>query len=121
MFNKIDDISPIYRNMENVTKNRHHYNFSIFCQTYENRKFNRLNVNFLVFLCLIKSGKIIIKKTRKWPQVYSILAFFQLIRKTEKWKMDKNIAFSHKQDFSNFRFIFKLEKWKNDAFLLALC
>jgi len=30
------------------------------------------------------------------------LRFFPLVSKTEKWKIDKNIVFSHKQDFSNF-------------------
>ena len=34
-----------------------------------------------------------------WLLVYSIFTFFQLIRKTEKWKMDKNIVFSPKHDF----------------------
>jgi len=35
MFNEIDEISPVYQNMENVTKKKHNYNFPFFAK---NRK-----------------------------------------------------------------------------------
>ena len=82
--------------------------------------FNRLGINFLFFRFWLKTEK---SKNRKCPQAYSIFVFFRLLGKTEKWKIDKNILVSHKEDFSNFliyRKIRKMEKWcvSTDPFLI---
>ena len=66
------------------------------CQCkWKNRNFSGIDVNFFVF----------------W--------FFRLVRKTEKWKMDKISFLAINKIFLISRFILKLEKWKNDAFLLT--
>ena len=83
MFNKIDDISLVYQNIENVPKKRQ-LQFSIFCQKQKNRKFNRLNVNFLFFSFLIQSGK-----NEKQKMATSIFHFFVFSVDQENGKWTK--------------------------------
>ena len=69
------------------------------------------SMNYMSIFCFfrfrLKADKL---KNRKCPQVYSIFAFLRLLGKTEKWKMDKNILVSHKEDFSNFLIYLKIRK-----------
>ena len=53
-----------------------------------------------VFSFLIKSGKI--KKTENTHKYIPFFRCFRLLRKTEKWKTNKNILVSDREDFSNF-------------------
>ena len=94
--------------MDDVTKNRLNLDFPFFAK--HRKTENSRDYNFLFFrfrLNMLKAEK---SKNRKYPQVYSIFAFLRLLGITEKWKMDKNILVSHKEDFSNFFIYLKIRK-----------